>query len=333
VREGSGSIAELLRPVLDTYRESAVAVVGCHSTGIARGSCELDVVVVSDERRGPTSFRMGEVFCDLTFISERESLSPLDPEVGVSLAQSKVVRDMGLILSTSTAANQAVVGEASRRASQGRLAACLKALSRTDDALLRGEKRDANLWVLAASYEFARSWLYSLEVIPSPSHLLGQLKEHSPGSGKNFEAFAMGAGLEIASRKECGDRLEGLSILYDLLGSRQGGPSPQPASADVGYQIVRTKAEHLAGLREHAESYSFLGGEVVRVVLDISRSVRASKKGGRRELDVLGSLSDEGQGLLSGRLVRELGLERPTQEVERSLVMLKDQAAKLARGI
>ena len=63
----SGSVADLLRPILDTYRDSAVAVVGCHSTGIARACCELDVVVVSDERREPTSIRLGSAFC--SFIS------------------------------------------------------------------------------------------------------------------------------------------------------------------------------------------------------------------------------------------------------------------------
>jgi len=333
VKGESGSIAALLRPVLDTYRESAVAVVGCHSTGIARDSCELDVLLVSDERRGATSFRMGRVFCDLDFITEKETLSPADPEAGMSLAQSKVVRDSGLVLSTSVAANQAVMGELAVRATQARLAACLKALSRTDEALLRGEKRDANFWVLAASYEFARSWLYSLEVIPSPSHLLGQLKDHSRGSGRNFEAFVLGAGLEIASRKECADRLEGLSLLYDLLSSPRAGTNQRPTATDVGYQIVKAKAADLADLKEHAESYSFLGGEVVRVVLAVSGSVRVEGQGRRHDQDVLSSLSDERKGLLSGRLVRELGLERPTSEVERSLAMLKERAAKLARKI
>jgi hypothetical protein len=333
VKRGPGSIADILHPVLDTYRDSAVAVVGCHSAGIARESCEIDVLVVSDEWRGPTSIRLGETFCDLSFLSEKESLNPTDPEVAVSLANSKVIRDSGLVLSTSVAANQAVLGANAVRSSQRRLAACLKALSRTDEALLRGAKRDANYWVLSASYEFASSWLYSLEVIPSPSHLLQQLKEHSKGSGRNFEAFSKGAGLEIASRKECGDRLEGLSLLYDLLGSTQAGASAQPSSTEVGFRIVRRKAEQLAYLKEHAESYSYLGGEVVRAVLAVDSSVRPAKGTRGHDTEVLSSLSDEQGGLLSGRLVRELGLERPVPGVEGALELLKDRAAKLARRI
>jgi len=333
VKQGSGSITEILRPILDTYRDSAVAVIGCHSAGIAREPCEIDSLVVSNEWRAPLSFRLGETFCDLSFLSEKESLNPVDPEVAVSLANSKVVRDSGLVLSTSVAANLAVLSANAVRSSQRRLAACLKALSRTDEALLRGAKRDANYWVLSASYEFASAWLYSLEVIPSPSHLLQRMKEHSKGSGRNFEAFAKGAGLEIASRKECGDRLEGLSLLYDLLDSYQAGVSPQPTVTDIGFRIVRAKAEHLAAVREHAESYSFLGGEVVRAVLAVDGSVRPGKGPRGRNNEVLSSLSDERRGLLSGRLVRELGLERPTQEVQDALELLKDRTAKLARRI
>jgi len=333
VKGESSSVADLLRPVFDTYRDSAVAVVGCHSTGIARESCELDALVVTDEHLRPTSLRLGRSFCDLNFITEKDALNPPDPEAGVSLALSKVVRDSGLTLSTSVAANQAVIGESSGRASQGRLAACLKALSRTDEALLQGERRDASFWVLVASYEFARSWLYSLEVMPSPSHLLGQLKDHSKGSGKDFEAFTMGAGLEIASRKECGDRLEGLSLLYDLLGSRHAGAGTQPAFDGVAFQIVRAKSEQLLALREHAENYSFLGGEVARVMIEVKGSFGPSRGGRRQNQDVLSSLSDERAGLLSGRLVRELGLERPASEVELAVDALKERAAKHARRI
>ena len=327
------TVAELLRPVLDTYRDSAVAVVGCHSVGISRESCELDAVVVSNERRGPAAIRLGETFCDLSFITERESLSPTNPEIAVSLAHSKVVREVGLILSTSVAANRAVLGANSTRAAQGRLAACLKALSRADEALLKGQRRDANYWVLSASYEFARSWLHSVEVNPAPSHLLGQLRGHSKGGGKDFEAFTQGAGLEIASRKECGDRLEGLSVLYDLMSSRRGGLPAQTASADVGFMILRRKADHLASLKEHAEGYCFLGGEVARTVPLIGRSFRPAKGGRSQDRDLLSYLSDEGKGLLSGRLVKELGLERPTSEVEKSVSMLKERSASLARRI
>jgi hypothetical protein len=329
VKGETGSLADLLRPVLDTYRDSALAVVGCRSADIARESCEIDAVVVSDERRRATSFRLGTGFCDLGFVTEKESLSPADPETALSLAQAKVVRDSGLILSTSVAANQAVMARRAAQASQLRLTACLKSLSRADEALAKRSRRDASFWVLSSAYDFARSWLYSMEVIPSPSHLLAQLKEHSKGGRASFEAFAGGAGLGIASRRVCGDRLEGLSLLHDLLpGTRTAAVSPGAGAPGVAFMIIRSKAEQLSSLREHAEGYSFLGLEVVNAVLAVGRGRRSPGWG-----DLLSSMSGEGGGLLSGRLVRELGLERPLAEAETATLELKDRAAKLARRI
>ena len=43
-----------LGPILDMYMGSAVAIVGCHAAGISRNSCELDVLVVSQDSRPPT---------------------------------------------------------------------------------------------------------------------------------------------------------------------------------------------------------------------------------------------------------------------------------------
>jgi hypothetical protein len=327
-------VADLLRPVLDTYRDAAVAVVGCHAAGISRESCEVDAVVVTNERRNPNTIRLAGTYCDLYFISEKEALRPTDPEVAASLAQSKVVRDTSLTLSTSVAANQAVFEENSKRCSRQRLAACLKALGRTDEALSRKRTSDADYWVLSASYDYAYSWLYSLEVIPAPSHLLRQLKENSKGRAVDFGAFAKGAGLEMSSRRECSSRLEGLSLLYDLLSTgRSDIDGTQPSSSDKSFQVVKGKAKEMADLKQHTDSYSFLGYEVTRLLLMVERAHHPGGLSRERSQWLVSSLSDEKQGLLSNRLIRDLGLTRSGDDVKEALELLKGRAARLARGI
>ena len=71
-----GPATTLLRPILDTYRDSAVALVGCKSRGLDRYSCEYDVIVLAGAKQPPTSLRIGDVFVDLTFSSEGEILKP-----------------------------------------------------------------------------------------------------------------------------------------------------------------------------------------------------------------------------------------------------------------
>ena len=111
-----GPATSVLRPILDMYMDSPVALVGCHSRGLERRSCELDVVVVSNEKRPSGSVRVRGTFVDLVFIDERQALNPSNPEHMVALAHARPVRDSSMLLTTSSAANAAVQGEASKRA-------------------------------------------------------------------------------------------------------------------------------------------------------------------------------------------------------------------------
>ncbi len=328
----AGPIASVLRPVLDTYMDAAVAVVGCHATGISRGSCELDVVLVTNEARPYAAVRFGDRFFDLYFITQKEALKPANPEVAMSLAHSRPVRDASLVLSTSLASNQAVVNDNARKCSRLRLTSCLKALARTDESLSQDRVRAANYWLLSASYDFAYAWLYGQEVVPSPSHLLRQLKDHSKGGFLNFEAFSKGAGLGRSSRRECEVRLEGVSVLYDLVNTMQAeNYDPGFSISQVGFEIVKKKAEHMAQMMEHAESYSFLGNEVTRALIAASRTKRGGAGRPERAAGVTYLLSERGQGLLGDKLVRDLGLERSKGDVKEALAAIRGRVAKLAR--
>ena len=317
-----GPAAVVLRPVLDTYMDSAVAVIGCNSRGIGRYSCELDVIVVTAERRNPTSLRIGDVFVDLRFASEKEVLKPANPEYAMSMATARPVRDTSLVLSTSSAANFAVMGESARNASGIRLASSLKILGRAESAQAKGTFIDADFWLLAASYEFGYALLLTKEALPSPSHLLAQLREASRGNPKGFEGFSVGAGLESAGRAGCGARLEGVTVLHDVL--REGS---EEVTAELEWpktrsEIVTAKAEELVTRVELAECYSFLGQELVDGVITLLKL---------HPKQTLTSLSEGEDRLLGERLVRQMGLARSKTAVKSGLEALKQQVSLLAR--
>jgi hypothetical protein len=316
-----GPAATALRPILDTYMDSAVALVGCTSRGLERYSCEYDVLVVTNEKLPPTSLRIGEVFVDLAFTSERDALKPLKPEHSFALAFAKPVRDTTLVLSTSVAANSAVLSESARKASRARLASALKIMGRAEEALSEKSFVDADFWLLAASYEFAYSWLLSREVLPSPSHLLSQLRS-AKGAPRGFEGFSVGAGLESAGRAGCGARLEGLTILHDLLRERSEAGAVAPTWPAVRTDILGAKARELMTRIELAECYSFLGQELV----DDFLALMALKP--KRSLTDLASGKDR---LLGERLVRQLGLARDEKALGMALEAMKRQVSQLAR--
>lgn len=325
-------MVQLLRPVLDTYSDSAVALVGCRSLGIERECCEFDVVVVTKEVRPRNTLRMGDARLDLFFLSEKEALQPSDPEIAVSMAFAKIVRDSTLLLSAGCSAAQAVLPENSRRGAQARLGASLKAMGRADEALSKGAAEDADFWLLSAAYEFAIAWLYALEVKPAPSHLLAQLKEHSRGSPKKFEAFSAAAGLERASRKDCEARLESMAVLYDVLDAPQADPEASaPTSTRITFQIVKEKAAFLNNAIQHADCYSFLGYEAMEILPEVLRKMLGAE-GKEPEQSLIVSLLSKGEGKpISDAVISGLGLVRQEKVIQSGLSALRAQVSSLTR--
>lgn len=317
----TGQASTLLRPILDSYMDAAVGIVGCSSRGLDRYSCEFDILVVTPERLPPASLRFGDVYVDAVFVTDSDVLKPGSPEHSLALAYLKPVRDSALVLSTAAAASSAMVEESAKKAERTRLASSLKTLGRAEASLAKDELVDADFWLLAASYEFAYALLLSKESPPSPSHLLAQLRESAPGFTQGFEGVSIGAGLEAGGRAGCGARLEGVGVLHDLL--RETAKS----GADAGWSKVRSeamaaKARELMTRIELAECYSYLGQEVVDGVLAVQR-LRPN-----RTLTALTTGEDR---LLGERLMRQLGLAREKGAVKTGVEILKKQVAALSK--
>ncbi|MDG7007139.1 MAG: hypothetical protein JRN06_02710 [Nitrososphaerota archaeon] len=313
--------AVILRPVMDTYMDSALAIVGCCSKGIARYSCEYDVLVVGGEKRPSTSLKIGDDYVDIEFATEKEALKPTNPERAISLAFAKPIKDTSLVISTATAASSATLSESATKASRTRLASALKAIGRAEVALATKTTIDADLWLLASAYEFAYASLLSREVLPSPSHLLSQLRS-AKGAPKTFEGVSMGGGLEAAGRAGCGARLEGVVVLHDLLREGSKSEPAQPEWPSVRTETVAAKAGELVTRIELAECYSFLGQELVGALLEL---LRLHPKA------TLATLTSGKDRLLGERLVRQLGLVRTEEGIRAGLEALKGQVNLLAK--
>jgi len=322
VKAKGGPAATALRPILDTYMDSAVALVGCNSRGLGRYSCEFDVLVVGGERRQSTTLKIGEASIDLLFCTEKEVLKPPDPEHAMAVALAKPIRDTSLVLSTGSAASYAVFAESAREASRGRQASALKTMGRAEAALAKGALLDADFWLLAASYEYGYAFLLSKEILPSPSHLLAQLREGSKGSPSSFEGVTIGAGLEAAGRAGCGARMEGVTVLHDALREGSKAATAESEWPKARTEILVAKSQELMIRMELAECYSFLGQELVD---DMMALLRIHPKW------TLATLTAGKDRLIGERLVRQVGLARSEPAVRAGLSLLKRQVSLLTR--
>lgn len=320
--KGKTPASSYLEPILDTYRGAAFALVGCTSRGMERYSCEFDVLVVTNESRPPTSLKFGDIYADVVFASERDVLKPPGPERAMAVALAKPLRDSALVLSTASAACTATFSDSAKAACRTRLTSALKTTVRAEDSLSKGATVDADFWLLAASYEFAYALLLSREVIPSPSHLLAQLRAAPKVLPKGFEGVSIGAGLEAAARTACGTRLDALAVLHDLVREGSGSATADSEWTDVRSEILRKKAEELVTRAELAECYSFLGQELVDDLLAVQ------KLHPKRSI---GSLASGGDKLLGDRLVKQLGLSRNEKSIRAGLDVLRRQVTLLTK--
>jgi hypothetical protein len=326
---------QVLRPILDTYLDASVAITGCQSYGIARTCCEYDVLVVNNERTPHLSVKAHSSYMDLYFMSEKEVLSPSDPEVAVSLAMVKPVRDNSLVFSTSSSAARAVLRMNQKRSAESRLATSLKALGRTDEAISKAATPDADFWLLAAGYEFALAWLYLMESTPAPSHLLDQLKENSKESPDNYEAFSLAAGLGKASRKGCADRIDGLSVIYDAINTLQSR-EPEDAgsvSTRTAFDILKAKADFLRDGIRHVDCYVYLGLELCRVLPVLSQIQSRTEAIEIEQSLLVGTLLKGDQKLLGERVIQGLGLSRDDKAIRAGAESLREAVSNLAKRI
>jgi hypothetical protein len=120
-------------------------------------------------------------------------------------------------------------------------------------------------------------------------------------------------------------------VLYDILDARSyTGGSPGGWTAATGFQVTKRKADTLASAMEHAESYCFLGNESARLLLAVSATSRSDTAVSDKVPGVAGILREGAGGLLSDRLVRDIGLERPPEELKAGIKAVRARVAKLS---
>lgn len=321
---------------LRTFPSNEVAIVGCHASGLARASCEYDLLVVERDPIPEKVVSVGGSYAKIMFRSERDVRQPA-PELSVAMASAVPLRDASLLLASAIADARTHFRFNCVTLMETHLASSLKGISRVDELLAAEEFREADFWLLSAAYEYAYSELLNSEVVPAPSHLLSQLKSLPGRRGDGFTSWADASGLELASRASCENRLEALSVIYDALRTSTSSAELLPQTgrykdADA-FDVVRRKAEELVGSMESVACYSYLGRETVRSVLDLYalHSSRLEKE--KEYISTIRDLTVGKDRLISEEVLRSLGLVRSREILRNATDELKSSVSALAKRI
>ena len=318
--------------VLRTYPSYEVAIIGCHASLIARTSCEYDLLVVSKDPTPPKHVRTGESFAEIFFRSEKELREPT-PELAATLAKAKVLRDNTLLLGSAVANAKRRFKESCMRAAELHLASALKALGRVDEKVSQN-LAEADFWLTAAASDLCFSEIYFSQQLPSPSHLFSQMKALSRRKSASFKEWSEASGFKLASRASCENRLEALSVLYDVMRTTKMDMAMALKlgryRSDDAIAIVRAKATELLRSQETIECYSFLSFDVVKTLLDLYSMHCYSLRKEPDYGDVIGDLTVGPKRLISAELIKGMSIVRPAELVKAGADALRVAVSALA---
>ncbi len=337
VREPRASHLQAMQPILDTFLGGPVALSGCHAAGIARPSCEYDVLVVTPEERPATTMRAGGTYFDIFFISDRVMMNPGNSELAVALSSVVHLRDSTLVLSTSSSTAKAMLGENAKRSAEGRLASALKALGRVDEGLSRGGARDADFWLVSAGYDYCFASNFAATAVPAPSHALAQMQALSKRGRTNFESWSRATGLERASKSSSERRLEGLSIIYDIMRTshleNEGVRTFDRFSTAAAFEVVDAKAKFLLSSLQSVDSYAYLGFESVLAISALLQlqSIKISLE--PNYTGIITNLTRGADRIISEEVVKSMGLNRTERTIRENADILRESVSDLAKRI
>lgn len=323
-------------PALKTFPTNEIAMIGCHAQSLSRKMCEYDLLVVNHDPIPQKFVKVGDVYARIVFRNEGDVRQP-DLDLALTLASAVSLRDSSLFLAgASTDCKRGYMANC-KRGAEARLAASLKSLARVDELLSEKEPAEADLSLLSAARDFAYAALLSEGRTPAPSHVLGQFKSLPKRRPSSFKAWADAFGLEMASRASCENRLEGLSVIYDVIRTRGGGMEDPSVFARYreadAVRVIESKARELLDTMRSAECFSFLGQEVVQSLLDLY-SLHVARLSKEKDYSrVVRELTVGDDRLLSLEVSKSLGLIRGPEVMASAATGLKAAVSSLAKRI
>ena len=330
-------IVDTILPVLKSFPSNEVAIIGCHATpGLSRRSCEYDLLIVNREPVPANFIRVGSGYAEVLFKSEQEIRQP-DVELALTLASAIPLRDNSLLLASAIAESKRSFRHDCKKGMETHLASSLKALGRVDELLSAGQAREADYWLLSAASEFAEAELLTNWVVPAPSHILSQLKSAPKRRPSNFKQWADAFGLELSSKASCENRLEAISVVYDVLrntsmvGDLAAEMSRYREAEAV--QVIEMKAEELEESMRSVECFAFLGHVAVRSLLDLYTLHTAKVSIEKDYSNIVRDLTVGEDRLISEEVVKGLGLVRSPENITAGAEGLKASVSQLAKKI
>ena len=174
------------RPVFDQivrrYPSSSIAAVGCNTSGCAYSVCEIDLLVTATASP-PIRIALGSEILDIHFIGENPSMADLPLIIRASMSLSHIIADPTMMFSSYRTNAKENYELYLHQYSREEAREAITQICRSEDAQQADNPDSADFWIFSAVYHLSDSLTLRANTIPSPSHMLAQLRSIGNASG------------------------------------------------------------------------------------------------------------------------------------------------------
>lgn len=239
----------------------SIALIGCRAKRIAYPTCEYNLFVLGSGRNFIE--KVDKIYFQVQFFKRNQGSIIKNMRHILALNNARFIKDNKAELMMFCSSLEKIMNKMLAKQSMKLLFSSLSKIVRSELELELNRVQDASFWLASASFDLAEHELFKLKIIPSPSHLLQELRE-----------------LKIDSYKDIVDAVD-LSQASQPSIERKLFALERLSKSKLG--IVQGKVDYLLKSHKIADAYFYLSHLLIREVEqkgnDIHLTIKQSWKG------------------------------------------------------
>ncbi len=329
-RHSAEYLAKMLR---DEFPDSALGLIGCHSSGEAYQPCEYDYLIVSKEVKRFERRLIGENFVDLLFVDEDSILRNTEDPLILALIDMVIISDPRWVLTPAVSKVKAESARHLHTFAHRVMIDSLTAIGRFRDSLDAGNTLDAGFWLMSSAYSLATAFIAYHSAVPRVSHLLSEFRRKADVSGDMFELWSEVMGLNLATDVSVTRRLD---AFRDVMHGGSGmSASSFFADSKSTYKLTEARSNYLVKSHAVVDAYCYLGGELTKAIEELYES--KCRYMGKTPVyhNMFSHLtgSDESKGEFSMQTVRLMGINPDEHLLRKQGSRFKDLVRSTAKSL
>ena len=261
----------VLEQIVRQYPSSGIAAVGCKTSGCAYPVCEIDLLVASTAST-PIRIALGSEVLDIHLIGENPSMSDLPIMVRASMSSSYIIADPTMMFSSYRANARENYELYLRQYSREEAREAVTQICRSEDAQQADKRASADFWASSAIYHLSDSLTLRANIIPSPSHMLTQLRSvgNAPGTQLCLAALNTGHSTLTAVQR----RMKALQLITEQLSNASNVdslnkfvPALSFAADPLFSQHESSRVAYLCRNHEVSSAYLLTGRLLCRLIV------------------------------------------------------------------